>query len=52
MVLHFLQIQTKETCRSVPTYIDISRSPVFCGCLLDQTYWCGADNKIVLVNLK
>jgi len=46
-----LCIKGKELHQTYPTYLDISISPVLCGCLIDEHYWCGAANEIFIVDI-
>lgn len=46
-----LNIKGKEFHQTIPTYVDISRSPVFCGCIINDHFWCGAANKIVILDI-
>eukprot|EP00111_Clytia_hemisphaerica_P006047 TCONS_00017497-protein len=47
----FLTIKTKEH-PTQPTYVDISRSPVLCGSLIDDLFWCGAANTIFVLDVQ
>ncbi|XP_065647179.1 TBC1 domain family member 2B isoform X3 [Hydra vulgaris] len=48
----FFNLMSQSDIEVEPSYIDISSSPVFTGCIVGDSFWCGAANKIVVMEMK
>ena len=49
----FMELKIKDIKPpSFPAYLHVGRSPVLCGLILDDLFWCGCGNKIVVIAIK